>query len=774
MEKNKKEQQSGKTQKSSIPNKTIKRLKEIVLNGLSFINKAAEGEVFSKPVTRIVNAVKVLIVSFRKFMHDNCMTRASSITYTIIVSLVPMLTMILTFYSIFSGVGGKKEELFRRVSLFMLEHNIKINIDPIFAAISGLVDNAGKIGGISAVIMIFSATAMLRSLETSLNQIWGVKKQRPIFQKVVYYWAALTLGPVLMIAGSTVATQAVEAFSEPHFKSAVVGPENKLWVVGNKATIRAYDNKFKAATVTKANIDFDNQKVYLYNASSSSFTLQEFNVDDLEYAKLKFNDIEFRGSEGWIIGEDGYVLKTVNGGRAWELSKWGSFTLNDIEMLTSQKGFIAADNGIILETTDGGDSWKAREWPETLNNFNSIEFSGDLGIATASSGVILTTSDGGATWKKLLIEQAKRKDAYVDLNSVRFAGGRTVWITGDEGVILKSSDRGASWSQIRFREFNYNDAAFISDSTGYIAGTKGTLLSTVDGGEKWQREKMPTYSVNTLISSGKSLWAIGDSGMAMVSSDGGKNWKGIKSNNFIGFLINFMTPFAFIWLLFFLCYTTLPNTRVPVKQAAIGAAFTGAVWVCFILLFMIYTRAFARGTLAVYGALASIPLFLLMVYASAMIILFGAVVSYTLMHPDTYKRVKKSIRNRNAVHVYNGIAVLHHIYSKFESGKGAAKMKELLKICSGNEDEVSHYTDLFVEHNLIIAQDGSSFVPGNSSSNIRLREIFNLTHDVSLEVPAGVKKSPLKDYMENLFKSLERDREKAVGNVTLGELLAKR
>ena len=120
-------------------------------------------------------------------------------------------------------------------------------------------------------------------------------------------------------------------------------------------------------------------------------------------------------------------------------------------------------------------------------------------------------------------------------------------------------------------------------------------------------------------------------------------------------LINFFAPFVFIWLLFLLAYKTLPNIRVPFKQASIGAAFTGSVWVIFILLFIIYIKAFAKSTFAIYGALASIPLFLLMVYASSLIILYGAQVAYTLMHPETYASLKKTFLETEDLQVYYGI-----------------------------------------------------------------------------------------------------------------------
>ena len=199
------------------------KLEFVIKTAKTSVKKIYHGEEIAGGVwNKIINAAKVFIVSTRKFIMDDCMTKASSITYTIILSLIPALTVGLTIYSYYYGVGQNKKELFDRVLLFMTEHNIKLNIDPIFDAILGLIENAGKIGGISAVVMIFSATAMLRTMEKSMNDIWKVKHGRPIILKVIYYWAALTLGPIMLAASMTVATRLSTILSSPNLNAAAV------------------------------------------------------------------------------------------------------------------------------------------------------------------------------------------------------------------------------------------------------------------------------------------------------------------------------------------------------------------------------------------------------------------------------------------------------------------------------------------------------------------------------------------------------------------------
>ena len=74
-----------------------------------FISDMSKGTGEYHPfLIKCANTVKVFIASTRKFLDDDCLTKASSIAYTTIVSMVPTLTVALTFYSVFSGVGYKR------------------------------------------------------------------------------------------------------------------------------------------------------------------------------------------------------------------------------------------------------------------------------------------------------------------------------------------------------------------------------------------------------------------------------------------------------------------------------------------------------------------------------------------------------------------------------------------------------------------------------------------------------------------------------------------
>jgi len=89
-----------------------------------------------------------------------------------------------------------------------------------------------------------------------------------------------------------------------------------------------------------------------------------------------------------------------------------------------------------------------------------------------------------------------------------------------------------------------------------------------------------------------------------------------------------ISPLLTIWLVFWLMYSMMPNARVKRSAAAIGALSSAILWVLAITGFRVY--ATSAGSANLYGVLALVPLFLLWVWITWIIILFGLEVSYAM------------------------------------------------------------------------------------------------------------------------------------------------
>ncbi|MDA3900846.1 MAG: YihY family inner membrane protein [Spirochaetes bacterium] len=755
--------------------KKLTRYQKIKTLIVTFFKNATDEEyltdiTYGRVSRSIISTIKVFIASGRKFMEDDCLTKATAITYTTLISLIPTLTVVLTFISIFKGVGAQKEEIFDQITRFLAEYNLqRLNITPILDAISGLLDNAKSIGGVGAIVLIFTATAVLRTTEKSLNSIWKIKKSRPIFVKFIYYWSALTLGPLMLFAGATLATQLSASFTEPDY-NVIYKYDNKFWVAGSKATIGYRSTPLGELTpIPISSIDFENQRIYSYHEEVGDFVADNTNLmNEIQFENSTFNDIVITSSQLIVIGNNGIILRSDNKGISWKLDKFSFFNLRKIHMFDDLSGIILSDQGTLLRTDDGCLSWNLIEIPEVNVNLHDIEFVGSYGIIVGNDGYILESFDNGNSWIAKQLNKARSQNNYLSLNSVDMFGNFII-IAGDEGLILKSENRGKTFTTRKFRDDHYS-AVIIENKTNYYVGTqKGKLIYTDDDGVTWQTLLKSSKKINSMITTSNRIILAGKTGMILYTDDHGFNWNGDQGKSILLYILNFVAPFAVIWLLFLLMYLVMPNTRIPFRAAALGASFTGSVWVAFIYLFIIYVKSFANGTFAIYGALAAFPLLLLLIYASNNIVLFGAEVAYTLMYPTTYKNLKRKIAIRDYIQVINGVRILYLIYNKFESGKGGTDHQEILKLCGNNITETDFYIDLFKEKQLLLMTD-NVYTPATASSNIIISDIVAIIHNFTFETTAA-QSDPVKKNLGSKFKKISESFRSILGKQTLKDII---
>lgn len=765
-----------KTAKKAKQSKKSTKKKSSMGEKVSHVIKLVTDEQYLQEMTygkiskKAINFVKIFIASFRKFKDDDCFTKSTAITYTALMSLIPILTVALTFASFFKDATAQKAEITLKITRTLAEYGLQqLQVEPFVEAILGLVDNAASIGGIGAAVLIFSATALLRNLEDSLNAIWQVKKQRAIFLKIVYYWAALTLGPLLFFAGTTIATQVSAALSSPDYHQVLI-ENNRMYLAGSKATLgyRKTASFLEEKTVTLLNdtIDFNNQRIYTYNSSTNLFEADTTSeLKELDLNKIAFFDIEKNGSTIWAAGDKGILLKSDDNGKNWKITKLGFYKLTDIHMFDQERGMIISDRGVILKTVDGGQIWEVTKFDSLDENLNAIAFSGNTGFVVADKGYLAYTYDGGESWAVKQLEEAKEKKYFSSLYTIEIKDSKIV-ITGENGIVLTSTNAGYNWQRKQFNLENNSASLIVSKSSYYIGTEKGTLLYTEDDGVNWSIIKNGTQSINQIFLNDKKLMIAGSSGMLQITEDEGLTWLGKSGKTVSFYVLNFLAPFVVIWLLFLLVYIAMPNTSVSFKAASLGAAFTGSLWVAFIFFFIIYVKAFANGTFAIYGALAAFPIFLLMVYTSIIIILLGAEVSYTIMHPFSYKNLKKKKLTHDEISVINGLRILHLVYNKFEDGKGKTHYDDLVKLCSYNNRECEFFIDLFKENKLLLEQDNNNYLPANSSANISLANVVNMIQQLSFRVTAA-QTDPVRAHLAEKFQQMSEANENILGTDTL-------
>ena len=130
-----------------------------------------------------------------RFREDRLGVTAGSLTFTTTIALVPLLTVMLALFSAFPVFAR-----FRKA----LETQFLPDVMPDFIAkqvivmLTQFAAKASKLGGLSLIVLGLTAMFLMLTIDRTLNAIWRVPKPRPIAQRVLVYWAALTLGPLLL------------------------------------------------------------------------------------------------------------------------------------------------------------------------------------------------------------------------------------------------------------------------------------------------------------------------------------------------------------------------------------------------------------------------------------------------------------------------------------------------------------------------------------------------------------------------------------------------
>lgn len=170
--------------------------------------------------------------------------------------------------------------------------------------------------------------------------------------------------------------------------------------------------------------------------------------------------------------------------------------------------------------------------------------------------------------------------------------------------------------------------------------------------------------------------------------------------SWLGELTALLTPFATTMLLLLLLYRFLPNTKVSSRAAAIGSFVAALGWILSVEFFKIYVAN--QGTSNIYGALALVPLFLLWLWATWLIVLFGVEVTYTIQAMDG--RRFKSLRTAEDRDVLFDprwmIPVVAMIGRSFEQGK-PIRLNEIQSETGLPNRAVANLIDLLTQGNVV-------------------------------------------------------------------------
>jgi membrane protein len=133
---------------------------------------------------------------------------AGSLTFTTLISLVPLLVLSLALFTAFPMFASFQKAL----EQYFLSNLVPDGIArPVLRTLTQFAGKARGIGTVGALLLAFTALALMLTMDRTFNAIWRVRRPRPFAQRVLVYWATLTLGPLALGASLAITSYLISA-----------------------------------------------------------------------------------------------------------------------------------------------------------------------------------------------------------------------------------------------------------------------------------------------------------------------------------------------------------------------------------------------------------------------------------------------------------------------------------------------------------------------------------------------------------------------------------
>jgi membrane protein len=134
-----------------------------------------------------------------KFWYDDLFSRASSLAYTTLFSLLPLAAITFAVFRGFDIDEGQLERILESV-LPPNEDELLTNLKTqVFLYLREFGESVRALSTVGIGIVVASGILLLNTIESALNVIWRVTAEFSVVGKIISFWAVLTLGPLLIV-----------------------------------------------------------------------------------------------------------------------------------------------------------------------------------------------------------------------------------------------------------------------------------------------------------------------------------------------------------------------------------------------------------------------------------------------------------------------------------------------------------------------------------------------------------------------------------------------
>jgi membrane protein len=161
----------------------------------------------ARALTRLHDIRAALVFAWKRLGEERLGDVAGSLTFTTVLSLVPLLTVALALFTAFP--------LFEQFRINLQQYFIaNLMPDSISKAVLNYLNQfstrAKGLSAVGGVFLLITSIMLLATIDRAFNTIWRVRTQRKLVQRLISYWTIITAGPLLIGASLTLSSKLIK------------------------------------------------------------------------------------------------------------------------------------------------------------------------------------------------------------------------------------------------------------------------------------------------------------------------------------------------------------------------------------------------------------------------------------------------------------------------------------------------------------------------------------------------------------------------------------
>lgn len=230
-------------------------------------------------------------------------------------------------------------------------------------------------------------------------------------------------------------------------------------------------------------------------------------------------------------------------------------------------------------------------------------------------------------------------------------------------------------------------------------------------------------------------------------------------------------PYLLVIAAFTFVYIFIPNTRVRFGPALIGGVAGGIAWQTAGWAFAVFVAS-SKSYAAIYSGLAILVLFMIWLYVSWLLLLFGASVAFYAQHPEYLYSASGEPRLSNRMRERLGLSVMSLVVGRFLAGERVPSLPEFTNLLGVPMHALQVVLDALERRELVVqtSDDPPTYLPARDPSLISVAQVLDTVRAAGEERFLSPERMPAPEAVDEVLGRIGQAVNTSVGAMTMREL----